>query len=89
MISVETRLSATQAARRFSDLLNRVVYRGERFLIERGGRTICRIEPAAPATCSLDELVRLLETAPKPDEGFWEDVAEIQSSQPSAEESRW
>jgi prevent-host-death family protein len=43
------RLSATEAARRFSDLLDAVDTRGESFVIVRRGRPVARIEPARAA----------------------------------------
>ena len=42
-------LSATDAARNFSDVLNRVAYRQETLEINRGGRAVARLVPAAPA----------------------------------------
>ena len=40
-------LSATEASRNFSEVMNRVKYRGESFIIERGGERICEVRPAA------------------------------------------
>ena len=79
---MESHISATRAARNFSDLLNRVVYRGEAFLIERGGQPVCRIVPAGPRRCTVADLVEFLRTAPKPDPGYWDDLEEIIRSQP-------
>ena len=42
-------LSATEAARRFSELLDSVEQHGESFLVVRRGRTVARIEPARAA----------------------------------------
>ena len=42
------RISATNAARNFSDLINRVRYQGASFEIERGNEVIARIIPASP-----------------------------------------
>ena len=39
------RISATQAARQFSDLLNRVAYQGQCFEVERGNKIVARLEP--------------------------------------------
>jgi prevent-host-death family protein len=79
---MESHLSATRAARNFSDLLNRVVYRGDVFVVERGGVPVCRIVPAGPRSCTVADLVELLRSAPKPDPGYWEDLEEIIRSQP-------
>ncbi len=42
-----TEISATDAARRFSDLLDAVEHRGEGFTIVRRGRAIAHLEPIA------------------------------------------
>jgi antitoxin (DNA-binding transcriptional repressor) of toxin-antitoxin stability system len=44
------RISATNAARNFFDLINRVRYQGASFEIECGNEVIARIIPAMPAT---------------------------------------
>jgi antitoxin (DNA-binding transcriptional repressor) of toxin-antitoxin stability system len=67
---METRISENEAARSFSDLLNRVRYRGEQFVVERGGAPVCRIVPPGSPQFTLADLVQLLETSPKPDPGY-------------------
>lgn len=53
------RLSATDAARKFSDLLDGVERTGETVVIERRGRAIASISPAAPVNGrSLKELLK-------------------------------
>jgi len=79
---MESHISATRAARNFSALLNRVMYRGEAFVVERGGQPVCRIVPAGPRQCTVADLVEFLRSAPKPDPGFWDDLEEIVRSQP-------
>jgi hypothetical protein len=41
------RITASLLARRLGDVLSRVRYRGERFLVERHNLTIARIEPVS------------------------------------------
>jgi antitoxin (DNA-binding transcriptional repressor) of toxin-antitoxin stability system len=54
-------ISATQAARHFSDLLNKVSFRGEHYTIARGGKAIALLTPAtSPVTRRLGELPDLL-----------------------------
>jgi antitoxin (DNA-binding transcriptional repressor) of toxin-antitoxin stability system len=57
-------ISATDAARGFSDVLNQVRYQGVEFDIVRGKEVVARLVPAAPpggvALDRLDELVRSL-----------------------------
>ena len=43
------RLTATEAARRFSELLDAVDRGGESFVVVRRGRAVARIEPARDA----------------------------------------
>ncbi|MBI4260921.1 MAG: type II toxin-antitoxin system prevent-host-death family antitoxin, partial [Actinobacteria bacterium] len=42
-------ISATDAARRFSELLDGVEHRGESFTIRRRGRVVARVVPATGA----------------------------------------
>ena len=83
------RLSATEAARGFSELLNRVRYRGERFIIERGGVPIGELRPAAPVRFTGADLLALLRSLPKVDEKFFDDVEEAVRNQPRLPESPW
>lgn len=45
-----TEVTATEASRRFADLLDGVEYRGERYTIMRRGRVIAQLEPASATT---------------------------------------
>lgn len=70
-----TKVSATEAVRTFSDLLNRIRYRGEEFLVERAGEPVCRMTPAAPARrLSLKELASHLRELPSADANYASDV---------------
>jgi prevent-host-death family protein len=48
---MDRRISATELARKLGDVLGRVRYRGESFLVERNGAPVARLEPVpgAPA----------------------------------------
>jgi prevent-host-death family protein len=84
------RISATQAARSFSALLNRVRYKGDSFVIVRNGEEVGRLEPASsPRPKTLDELLDLLAELGPADEDFARDLEEIRASQPSLPESPW
>jgi len=67
---MERTISATRAARTFSDLLNRVRYRSESFVIERGGEPVGRLTPAGASRCTVAELAMHLRAGPKPDPGY-------------------
>ncbi len=45
-----TEVTATEASRRFADLLDGVEHRGERYTIVRRGRVIAQLGPAAGTT---------------------------------------
>lgn len=80
---MDTPISATEASRSFSDLLNRVRYRGESFLVERGGEVVCRISPAAPPRRTVADLVRLLGEGPRPDTEYVQALEEAVRTQPA------
>ena len=85
-----THVSATEAVRSFSDLLNRIRYRGEEFVVERAGEPVCRMTPAAPAKrLSLRDLASLLREIPKPDAGYASDVRRAARSQGRPQRSPW
>ncbi len=44
---MEHRISATELARRLGDILGRIRYRGESFVIERNNAPVARIGPVA------------------------------------------
>jgi prevent-host-death family protein len=85
---MESRISATEAARNFSDLLNRVRYRGEEFVVERSGEAVCRIVPAKPRKRTLADLVRILDSA-RPDPEYWDTVEQATRRQPKLPKSPW
>jgi antitoxin (DNA-binding transcriptional repressor) of toxin-antitoxin stability system len=86
---MKTHISATQAARTFSDLLDRVQYRGEEFIVERGGEPVCQIVPARPVVRTVADLVHLLRTIPKPDDEYLDILEDITKNQPSLPPSPW
>lgn len=67
-------ITATDASKRFADMLDAVEHRGESFTVVRRGRAIAVISPARPSTLGqLREFVR----AHKPDPDWERDLAEI------------
>ncbi len=76
------RVTATDAARRFSELLDAVEHDDETFVVDRKGRVVARItpEPVASGAAAKDLLRRL---APDPD---WADeLGELRASLPVQE----
>ncbi len=86
---MKTRISSTRAARSFSDILNRVRYRGQTFIVERRGEAVCEISPAKPVTSTVADFVRLIRSVPKPDNEYFEILEELRKSQPRIAPSPW
>jgi prevent-host-death family protein len=84
---VAEKINATEAARRFSDLVNRTRYRGESFIVVRNGEEVCRMLPP-DSKVTLKDLLRILR-ADKPDSQFAADLAQIQLEQPPLPGSPW
>lgn len=82
-------VTATEAARSFSSLLDRVEHRGEAFVVERGGGAVCEIRPVGPANFRLSDLAAFLSTAPKPDAAYWKLVERLARDQPGIASSPW
>jgi antitoxin (DNA-binding transcriptional repressor) of toxin-antitoxin stability system len=83
------RVSATEAARTFSELVNRVHYRGETVLVERGGVPVCEITPAKPPRFALSDLVGLLRGIPRPDSAYLDTVERVTRTQPVVAKGPW
>lgn len=88
-IILESYISATEAARSFSELLNRVRYRGESFIIERGGEAVCRLVSTCPPRCTFADLVQTLKKAPVPDKGYLDAVERLTKAQPKLAKGPW
>lgn len=79
---MESRVSATEAARRFDDILRRVRASGESFVVEEGGDAICRIIPATPRPGFTGrDFLDLVNTAPRPDPAFADDLKAVVDDQ--------
>jgi prevent-host-death family protein len=69
-------MTATQAARTFSDVLNRVAA-GEEIEVTRSGACVAVIVPPTGRLTSAARFRELIASAPSPDEGFARDVREL------------
>ena len=84
------RLTATEVARSFSDVLNRVHYRNEVIEVERGGAPVCEIRPAyGHSTFTGTDFATLLRQLPDPGEDYLRSVESAIESQPPAETTKW
>lgn len=78
MRSMEGRISATELARRLGDILGRVRYRGDSFLVERNGDPVARLVPVpGKATTTLREALAAWRGAGRPDPGFAADLERV------------
>lgn len=68
---MEHRISATELARSLGDVLARVRYRGDSFVVERNGTTVARLVPAAEGSpTTLGEAIAAWRAAGPPDPDF-------------------
>lgn len=84
-------VSATEAARKFSEILNSIKYRGDHYVIVRGGKPVASISPVETPVKEgtlgeLKELIRKLPRLGDEAERFEEDLKEIIKHQPSMPE---
>ena len=63
-------VSATHAARSFSELLDRVCYRGESFVIERGGELVCEMSRVKPPHFTGADFLTLVRSLPQTRSAF-------------------
>ena len=83
-------ISATEAARNFSEVLNRVRYRRQTYVVERSGEAVCEIRPVYQTSGFTGaDLVRLLRNLPDAPQAYLEAVTDAIERQPPAEETRW
>jgi prevent-host-death family protein len=81
------RMTATDAARSFSELLNRVAD-GEEIEVTRSGAAVAVISPPKSRLISAGRFRELIATAPVPDDGFLGDVRAARESL-GAPEDAW
>jgi antitoxin (DNA-binding transcriptional repressor) of toxin-antitoxin stability system len=86
-------ISATEAARKFSDLLNTIKFKGARYTILRGGKPVAALGPAHVTSheTTLGELKEILEKLPRlGDEaaGFEKDLKQVVKDQPNLPKGR-
>jgi antitoxin (DNA-binding transcriptional repressor) of toxin-antitoxin stability system len=74
---MDRRITASALARRLADVLGRVRYGGETFLVERHNVPIARIGPAAGTRASLAEAAAAWRTAADSDESFADDLERV------------
>lgn len=82
-----SRMTATEAARSFSDVLNRVAG-GEEVEVTRSGAPVAVISPPRAHMLSAERFRDLIATAPRADDDFGEDLRALREGV-GAPEDRW
>ena len=77
-------MSVTEAARNFSDVINRAHYRRESVLLLKNGQPVARIVPAQPSAVTGAELAKMWENMPHLDKG---DAAQFEQELKAARKS--
>lgn len=72
-------MTATEAARSFSDVLNRVAA-GEEVEITRAGAPVATIAPVRTRLLSAERFRELIATAPAPDDEFADDLRALRGT---------
>jgi antitoxin (DNA-binding transcriptional repressor) of toxin-antitoxin stability system len=80
------RMTATEAARRFSEVLNRVSA-GDEVEVTRSGAPVAVIGPPKARLVSAGRFRELLAAAPRPDEDFAEEVRALREGVGPPDES--
>jgi prevent-host-death family protein len=84
---MRTTISATEAVRNFSEILNNIRYRGDHYTIIRGGKPAASIVPAEEAVqerplADLRGILKALPRLDRDDTTFANDVLDAAKSQP-------
>lgn len=77
---MEARISATELARKLGDVLGRVRYRREVFVIERNGEAVARLAPLPSAGVSLVEALRAWRQAAPAERRFADDLERVNAA---------
>jgi prevent-host-death family protein len=65
--STTLRVTATEAAKNFGELVNRVRETGATYVVERGGTPVVQVSPVNNRRCRLSDLAAALEAQPGAD----------------------
>ena len=86
------RISATEASRKFADMLNAVEHRNAEFVVERRGRAIAELTPARGRMArgaTWGDVLRLFDEGVRPDPQFARDMARIRRTRPPLPKDPW
>lgn len=78
---MERRISATELARKLGDILGRIRYRGDSFIVERNGDPVARLVPLPDKSISsLREALAAWRAVGEPDPEFADDLKRINAA---------
>ena len=78
---MDIRITATDLARKLGDVLGRVRYRYDVFIVERNGEAIARLVPLPTRTAVLlGDALRACRGAAPPDRAFAEDLGRVNAA---------
>src|SRR5438309_639846 len=86
------RISATEASRRFSAILDAFEHRRDEFVVERHRRAIAELTPARGRIArgaTWGDLLRLVDEGLRPDPDFAGDMARVRRSRPRLPKAPW
>lgn len=87
---MELRINATELARKLGEILAKVRFRRDVFVIERNGEAVARISPfPVAADATLGEAFRAWHEARSEDPGFAEDLERVNRSDRAPRISAW
>ena len=89
---MQSAISSTEAVRNFSELLNNIKYRGDRYTVIRGGKPAASLVPVelpriSSTLADMLEIIRLLPHLDSSDTGFEADVMAATNLQPAMPEA--
>ena len=86
-----TRIAATDAAKNFGRLVDRVREEGATYVIERGGKPVAQIGPVAPRVTTVTEFIEFIKHLPPADEEYLGAVEEAVAmfNEPRVPENPW
>ena len=80
------KISMSDASRNFSDFINRVAYKGERFVLVKGSKVMAELVPSISGR-KLGDLPEIFAALPRldPTDNFEADLAQIRNDQNAGE----
>ena len=90
-VSTDKRIAATEAAKTFGRLVNRVREERATYIIERGGTPVAQIGPVEPKITTMRDFVAFLRDMPRADEEYLRAVEDgmARFNRPRVPENPW